>query len=527
MSHPDDASRRIVPAEGCNGPEPIETVSAAERAFERWRRTVSLLLGPLTFVALLLAPPDGLQPEAARLLAVLAWVVLWWIGEAVPLAITAVLGPALATVLGVGTAVEIFAPFGDPIIFLFLGSFILAEAMVATGLDRRVALAVLSRRWVGASPARIILAMACITAGLSMWMSNTASTAMLYPIALSVLVAVAGLLGRALGAPVDPRRLRFGTALMLVTAYASSIGGTGTPVGSPPNLIAIGQLATLAGTRISFFEYTLIAMPVTLSMVGVLVLYLRLALPPEVRRIEGAQDYVLSQRALLGRLTRGERNVLAAFAITVTLWLTPGVVAVVAGGGSRAAVAVQSALPEGVVAVLGAAILFVLPLDWRERRFTIEWSRAARIDWGTLLLFGGGLSLGAAMFRTGLAQAIGDALVSLTGARSGPALTFLFCALAIVLTETASNTAAATMVCPLAIAAAQTAGVSPVAPALAVGLGASMAFMLPVSTPPNAIVYGSGCVPVTTMVRHGAALDLASLILIPPITLAMCALLGL
>jgi sodium-dependent dicarboxylate transporter 2/3/5 len=171
-------------------------------------------------------------------------------------------------------------------------------------------------------------------------------------------------------------------------------------------------------------------------------------------------------------------------------------------------VAAGRVLPEGVVALLGAGLLFVLPVSWKERRFTMTWNRAATIDWGTLLLFGGGLALGGAMFRTGLAKAVGDGLVSLTGARSEIALTFLFCFVAVVLTETTSNTAAATMVCPLAIAAAQAAGVSPVAPAMAVAFAASMAFMLPVSTPPNAIVYGSGCVPLPKMLRHGAVLDL-------------------
>ena len=216
-----------------------------------------------------------------------------------------------------------------------------------------------------------------------------------------------------------------------------------------------------------------------------------------------------------------------AFAATVTLWVLPGVTAIAAGQGSALYRTLAGALPEAVVAVLGAALLFVLPVSWKERRFTLSWNDAVRVDWGTLMLFGGGLSLGGAMFRTGVAEAVGKGVVSLTGAHSLLALTYLFTVVAVIITETTSNTASAAMVGPLAIAAAQAAGVSPVAPAAAVALGASMAFMLPVSTPPNAIVYGSGCVSIKAMLRHGSVLDLASLVTVPGLVLVMTRLLGL
>ncbi|MGE5235568.1 MAG: SLC13 family permease [Acidobacteriota bacterium] len=506
--------------------EARETLSPAELRFERRRRSITLLLGPAAFVILFLTPMPTLQPAAARLTAVLAWVLIWWIGEAVPIPVTALLGPALAVVVGVGPAGELFAPFGDPIIFLFMGSFIIAEAMFATGLDKRMAYAILTRSWVGTSSARILLAFAGITAVLSMWLSNTATTAMLYPIAVSVLVALSRLLEQARGKAVDLTKLRYGTALMLVTAYASSIGGIATPVGTPPNLIVVGQLAKLGGVRIPFFQWMLIGTPVMLLMLALLLAYLRWALPPEVGSISGSRAVIAGDRAALGPLSRAERNVLIAFALTVSLWVLPGLVALAAGTESQASRSIQAALPEGVVAVLGAALLFLLPVDWQQRRFTMTWNQAARIDWGTLLLFGAGLSLGSAMFHTGLASAVGRGLIELTGARSLTALTFLFCFVAIVLTETTSNTAAATMVCPLAIAAAQAAGVSVVPPAVATALGASMAFMLPVSTPPNAIVYGSGCVSITAMLRHGSLLDLASLLVVPPSVLLLCRLLG-
>ncbi len=499
--------------------EARETLSPAELRFERARRTLGLAAGPLAFALLLAFPVPAPSPAGARLAAVLAWVLVWWITEPVPIPVTSLLGPALAVVCGVGSAAEIFAPFGDPIVLFLLGGFVLAEAMAASGLDRRFAYAILRRPAVGATPTRLLVGFAAITAGLSAWVNNTATTAMLYPIGLSVLTACA----RATG-DVDPRRLRFGTALMLILAYASSIGGIATPVGTAPNLITLGQLDALAGVRIPFFQWMVVAVPIALVMLVTLLGWLRLALPPEDP--EGRAE-LLAPAVRLGPLSRAERNVLVVFAATVSGWVLPGALAVALGSESPSVRALQRVLPESVVAILGAALLFVLPVDWRSRRFTLAWSEAARIDWGTLLLFGGGLSLGGAMFRTGMAQALGEGLVAWTGAGSLAPLTFLFAWVALALTETTSNTATATMIAPLAIAAAQAAGVSPIPPAVAVAIASSMAFMLPVSTPPNAIVYGSGAIPITAMLRHGTALDLATALVVPTGVLLGCRLLGL
>jgi len=506
--------------------EARERLSEAELRFERRRRTVGLVLGPLAFLTLMILPPGGLAPGAARLTAVLAWVLTWWITEAVPIPITALLGPALAVLCGVGGAKEMFAPFGDPVIFLFLGSFVIAEAMSVHGLDRRIAYAILNRRWVGSSSTRILLAFVGITAGLSMWLSNTATTAMMYPIAMGVLAALSRLLKRGDGTPSNLQEMRFGTALMLVCAYGSSIGGVGTPVGTPPNLIALGQLAELTGTRIPFFQWMAIALPIVGVMLVFAVLYFRFAFPPEVGKIEGSAEFIAEERGRLGPWKAGERNVLVAFLITASLWVLPGVAGIVLGADSPTTRALTNLLPEGVVALLGAALLFVLPVSWRERRFTASWTDVSRIDWGTLLLFGGGLALGGAMFKTGLADTVGHALTGLTGARSLVALTFLFSVFAIYFTEVTSNTATATMLVPLAIAAAKAAGVSPVEPAIACAIGCSMAFMLPVATPPNAIVYGSGFVPITKMVRVGFWFNIAASLIVPTGVLVMCHLLG-
>lgn len=497
----------------------VQAFSAAEQRLDRARRTFGLFAGPLLLVALLIFPVPAPTPEAARLAAVLGLVIVWWVTEAVPIPVTSLLGPALAVALGVGSASELFAPFGDPIVFLFLGSFVLAEAMAASGLDRRVALAVLARPGVASSPGRLLAAFVAITAAISAWLNNTATTAMLYPIALSVLTVLARA-GRETVA-----QTRWGTALMLSIAYASSIGGIATPVGTAPNLITLGQLRTLAGIDVPFFHFMVIATPTALVMLAILVAWLRFAAPGAPLAAEGVRD-LDGERAALGPITRRERNVLAAFLLTVTAWVGPGLLAVALGADAPVARAVQRALPEPVVALFGAGLLFLLPVDWRARRFTLEWREAARIDWGTLMLFGGGLALGGAMFRSGLATALGEGLVAWTGSDSLVALTFLFAWVALVLTETTSNTASTTMLAPLVIASAQAAGVSPVAPALAMGLCASMAFVLPVSTPPNAIVYASGRVPITAMIRHGLALDLASALVVPAMVLLTCRLLG-
>jgi sodium-dependent dicarboxylate transporter 2/3/5 len=497
----------------------VETISEVEARFERVRRRVGRWLGPLVLVAGLALPIPAPNPEAARLAAILGFVLVWWITEAVPIPVTALLGPSLAVLLGVGTAGELFAAFGDPIVLLFLGGFVLARAMAATGLDRRVAFAILARPRIAASPARLLVGFALLTAGSSAWMNNTSTTAMLFPIGLSVLGTLARMAGRA------ATRLRFGTALMLILAWASSIGGIMTPVGSSPNLIALGQLEKLGAGRVPFFHWMVITVPIAVAMVAALLAYLRVALPPDVPARADATARIAAERAALDWLSRAERNVLLAFGTTVAMWVTPGLLAVALGTDAPLVTSLQRLLPESVAALLGASLLFVLPVGGG--RATIGWSEASRIDWGTLLLFGGGLALGGAMFRTGLAASLGNGLVAWTGSDSLVSLTCLFCWVAIVLTETTSNTATATMLAPLAIAAAQAAGVSPVPPAMGVALGASMAFMLPVSTPPNAIVYGSGCVPITTMARHGLVLDLVSAVVIPVGVLAGCRLLGL
>jgi sodium-dependent dicarboxylate transporter 2/3/5 len=483
--------------------ESVEIYSPAEERFNRRRRTIGLVAAPVVFLLVLAWPLPALGAPAHRLAAVFATVIVLWVTEALPIAITALLGPTLAVVLQVAPAREAFAPFADPIIFLFMGSFMLAEAMFVHGVDRRVAFTALSLQWVGRSPTRLLVVFGGITAVLSMWISNTATTAMMFPIGVSIVQHLRA------SQPEARRDIdRFALALMLAAAFASSIGGVGTPVGSPPNLIGIGVLERTAGLSVSFFRWMLVGVPTVAALYVGLVVLLRLTcLRGHHLRLESGA-VAASELGRLPPVSRGERNVLVAFGVTVSLWLAPGVLAVIGLGDSPIARAFNAAVPEAVAAVLGAVLLFVLPVDWQARRFTLTWEQAARIDWAVILLFGGGLSLGSLAFNTGLAAAMGQGLQHWVPVHQPVVLTAIFTGLAIALTEVTSNTAAANLTVPIAVAVAEAAGIRPLEPALGATLGCSMAFMLPISTPPNAIIYSSGYVPITAMVRYGFVLDL-------------------
>ncbi len=495
-------------------PELEERLSEAEERFERLRRQVGLFLGPLLAASVAALPLRGLSTQAHTLAAIIAWVVAWWITEPVPIPVTSLLGASLAVAAGVTDARTAFAPFGDPVIYLFLGSFIIAKAMSVHGLDRRFACRILALRVVGNSPVRILFVFGTITAMISMWISNTATTAMMFPIALGIVSAMAGLADRERGGRPVSDDSRFATGLMLMTAFAASIGGIGTPVGTPPNLIGLAMLKKFVGLEVPFFRWMLFAVPLLVVMYGFLFGVLYLLHRPRVRRLRGTQEWVIAELRRLGPMTRGQKNALIAFLAAVTLWILPGFLALFTGVESPLSKAYNSRVPESVAALAAAALLFLLPLDWRKRSFTLNWRQAVQIDWGTLLLFGGGISLGEMMFKTGLAEAIGRGVLNLVGATSLWGLTLASVYLAIFVSETTSNTASATMIVPVIISVAQAAGINPAPPAIGAILGASYGFMLPVSTPPNAIVYGSGRVPITRMLRAGILVDLGGGIIV-------------
>jgi len=295
----------------------------------------------------------------------------------------------------------------------------------------------------------------------------------------------------------------------------------GTPVGTPPNLIGVGMLQKYAGVQVTFFQWMLIGVPVLVLMFGLIGLQFYFAGARHVRVDAGSTQLVRDELDKLGRISRGQRNVLTAFGITVLLWVTPGLFAVTGVDDSGFARGFAQAVPESVAAMLGALLLFLLPVDWTGRKFTLTWDQALKIDWGVILLFGGGLAMGQLAFSTGLAEALGKGITAWLPSQSTVALTMIFTAVAIVLSETTSNTAAANMIIPIAIAVAIEAHVRPLEPALGATLGASMGFMMPVSTPPNAIVYSSGFIPITLMMKYGVLLDIFGYVVIVALVLLL------
>ena len=488
--------------------QPREVISATEERFEKYRKSIGYFLGPVLAVILYFIPMPSISPNAHMLTVIIGWVVVWWITEPVPIPVTAVLGAALCVVLGVADAKTVFRPFADPIIFLFLGSFILAKSMSVHRLDKRIAFGIMSLKWVGNSSLKILFVFGAVSAFLSMWISNTATTAMMLPIGIGIAYALADMISEKTGKSVAPERLRFGTGMMLMAAYGSTVGGIGTPVGTPPNIIGIAMIQKFLNINIPFFRWMIIAVPLVVVMFIGLFVILYFIHKPEVSKIEGSRHYVQVEKAKLGNWTQGQKNSLIAFLITVLLWITPGLFAVIIGTGSALYKTYSSLMPEAAAAIIGASLLFILPISWKQRKFTISWRQAVGIDWGTLLLFGGGLTLGNLMFQTKLAEAVGRGLMEFSGASSVWGVTLAAIFIALLASETTSNTACANMVIPVIISLCLAANINPIPPAIGATIGASCGFMLPVSTPPNAIVYGSGMVPITKMIKTGIFLNI-------------------
>src|ERR671916_2297919 len=316
--------------------EAVETITEGEARFERVRRVAGLALAPAVFVVLLLLPLEGLKPEAHRLAAVMAAVVVMWMTEALPLPVTALVGAAACVGLKVAPARDVFAPFADPLMFLFIGSFIIARAIFLHRLDRRLAFGVLSIKWVGARPGRILVAFGAVTAFISAWISNTATTAMMFAIGMAILAFLFDN-ERAGGSKVNPA---YATALMLMTSFSASIGGLATPIGTPPNVIGLGFIRQLTGVEFPFFKWAVIGVPVVIVLFLWLFFYLNWLSPAGVREVEGSSEMLRREKERLGAWTRGQKSTLVAFLVTVALWVIPGFIALAAGD--------QSALYQGV-----------------------------------------------------------------------------------------------------------------------------------------------------------------------------------
>ncbi|HKY33993.1 MAG TPA: DASS family sodium-coupled anion symporter [Candidatus Polarisedimenticolia bacterium] len=474
-----------------------------ERTLERRLRTAGLIAGPGLALLVATVNPGGHPPEGRRLLAIITLAVCFWMTEAIPLPATALLASSLAIVTGVAPARAVLAPYADPVIFLFVGMFLLAEAFRKFGLDRELAGALLSRARFARSPAALMAGFGAASAAVSTVLSNTATAALMTPIA-------AGAAAPAAGRGAVPAR--WGSGVLLMVAYGASVGGMATLVGTPPNLLVAGFLERLAGVRVSFTGWLLFGVPIAAVLLLIAwaaasrVLAGGAGTIPAIPRREGAHDE--PERAA------GRRWTIAAFLLAAVLWTLPGAAALALGPGHEAAARLAGLLPEAAVALLCASLLFLAPIHRGRRAFALTWEEGRNVNWGIILLFGGGLSLGTLAESTGIARWAGQGIRDLPIASTPAGLLAVTVALTILVSEFASNTAAATLLVPVAIAAAEALGFDPVRPALGVGLAATCGFIFPVSTPPNAIVFGTGLVPLWRMIQVGILLDLASFLVV-------------
>jgi len=470
-----------------------------------WVMRAGAVLTPAIFLLLWCLPLPLSQP-AHRLTAIVGAALVAWVTEVIPIAVTALLIAPLLTLTQVSPAKQAFAPYADPILFLFVGSFFAARAMSRHGLDRRFALAIAALPFVAGRPNRVRAALLVGAMSMSMWISNTGATAILLPVLLGMLSTKQ---------PTASKVDSFAAGSLLALAHASTTGGLATLVGTPPNAITARLLAS-AGHPIGFLAWMQVGVPCMLALT--LCVYFLVA------RLLPAGDALIDTGAAdtLSVWSRAEKVTALSFALAVTGWVVPDLLRVIGVPGAEE---LGKMMDPGAVAVVAASILFMVP-DGKGRDRVLSWRDAVQIEWGLILLFGGGIALGEAMFATGLAKALGEGFLSLTGVSSLWSLTASTLVLAILLTEICSNTAAANMLVPLVIGAAEQLGVSPIPPALAVGFGASCGFMLPVATGPNALVYGTGFLRARDMIRVGVGLDILSGIVIFVLLYLLCPLLG-
>jgi len=488
--------------------------------FDSTRRIVGAIGGPLLAAIVWFASIPSLSPEAHKLLAIMTLVAIWWITEPVPIPVTSLIGPTLCVAFGVVKMKDAFAAFANPTIFLFMGGFIIAKAMMVNGLDKRIAYGLISMKWVGDSPRRIFLAIGLACMLCSGWISNTATAAMMFPIALGLLESIKEMMA-ANGKEIDLKTYKYATGLMLMTAYACSIGGVLTPIGTPPNIIMIGFLQEMQGVSISFFQWMIWGFIAMVCYFIIAYIVLSKMFPADVEHIEGAQAFIAEKKKSLGSWTSAQKVTMFCFIVAVVLWVTPGFLSMAYGSDSEVVKTYNKHFPEAVAAMIGALLLFLIPANRKTHEMPIKWSDAVvGIEWGTLLLFGGGLAMGGMMYSTGLSAWIGDSIVAMLGGEpSELAFIAIFSIMSLLLSELTSHTAATNMIGPLAIGAAVSAGFNPVPVSVACALSASLGFMLPVSTPPNAIVYASGYVPITKMIKSGVYIDFIG---IAVVTIPLC-----
>ncbi len=464
-----------------------------------------MLTGLALFLLVLWLPVlDGMNPQARHVLAVAALMAVWWITEAVPIPVTALLPIPLFPLFGVMSADAVTAPYANHLIYLFLGGFLIAVTIEKWNLHHRIALHTI--RIVGMTHNRIILGFMLATAVLSMWVSNTATTMMMLTIALAVLREVAGNIERdnSLVINTRPGEFRFGIALMLGIAYSASIGGLATLIGTPPNAILAGVIESTFGISISFLDWMLFALPLSAVMLVLTWLYLTWIIAGrEFDTIPGGKELIRAQLESLGPISREEKLVLSVFLAVAILWILHGLVEVEG----------LEAVTDSTIAMGGAIVLFIIPVDIRRGEFLLDWQTALKIPWDILILFGGGFALARGFSDSGLTGVIADQLVLLQGSD----IIFIIAIVTmtvIFLTEITSNTATASLFLPVMAALGLAMQIHPFALMVSAALAASCAFMLPVATPPNAIVFGSRYLTIRQMARAGIWINLTGIVLI-------------
>ncbi len=486
--------------------------AAAEGRPQPHHRRAGLWGGIAAFaVIVVVGPPENISEPAWLTLAVAALMAVWWATEALPLAATALVPLVAFPLLGVNDFRPTAASYAHPLIFLFMGGFLVAQAMQRWDLHRRIALAIAVRA--GAEPSRLIAGFMAATAFLSMWVSNTATTIMMLPIAASVVSVI--ILNSPHASHTDTQR--FGLATMLAIAYSASVGGLATLVGTPPNALFAAFFAQQYGIEISFVGWMIVAMPLVIIMLPLIwflltkVVY-RFDLAHTADEAAQGHQVVQDQLAAMGKMSSAEKRVAVVFACMAGLWLVRPLLddLPLLGG-----------LSDSGIAVAGALALFLIPAGKVHRDSApledgtrlLDWEHARRISWDVLILFGGGLALAGAFSHTGLAAALGNGLSGLAWL---PLIVFVLAiaAMVIFLTELTSNTATVAALLPVIAAIAEATGHAPMVLAVAAVLAASCAFMLPVATPPNAIVFASGYVTVPQMMRAGFALNIIGIVLI-------------
>lgn len=485
------------------------------------RRKFGLLLGPVAFFLVLVAPLPTLEAPAQAVLAVGTLMAIWWLSEALPLAATALLPLVLFPLLSINSTNATAPSYMNRNILLFMGGFFLAMAMQRWRLHRRIALFIVGT--VGTGGRRLVLGFMIATAFLSMWISDTATTMMMLPIVLAVILEVApgARGGTDAGAEVSEEQAT-SSALLLGIAYASLIGGLATLVGTPPNIVLAGTFSTLYPNAppIGFFQWMMVGLPLTFLFLPAAWFYLtRIAYKvPAGPLSEAGQEALTEQRRNLGALSRGEVGVGIIFLLTALGWvwradLNFGFITI---PGWTTLLGLEG-VNDATVAIAAALLLFSIPTDLKKGHFLLDWHWAIRIPWGVLLLFGGGIALAGGFADTGLAAWIGERLQVL-GRVPVPLMVIMACVLMTFLTEITSNTATATVFMPVMGATAVALNSDPLLLMIPATLSASCAFMLPVATPPNAIVFGSGRITLPEMAKAGFAMNWIGAILIPLVT---------